>query len=63
MTNQDDMTIREAARRICANQAKKDNLDNWQMFLTGDYDQTPWMQIAWMGVISGIAIARGAYAD
>lgn len=63
MTNQDDMAIREAARQICANEAKRRGLDDWRVFLMGDYDDVPWMRIASQAVMRGIAIARGIYAD
>lgn len=63
MTNDDDMIIREKARRICANEAKRRGLDDWPVFLTGDYDDVPWMRIASAAVMAGITIGRSAYAD
>lgn len=55
MTN-DDMVIREKARRICADEAKRRGLDDWPVFLTGDYDDVPWMRIASAAVTAGINI-------
>jgi hypothetical protein len=63
MTNSDDMIVRETARRICADEAKKRGFDDWAMFLKGDFDDVPWMQIASKSVIEGIKIARAIYAD
>lgn len=63
MTNSDDMLIRETARRICADEAKKRGLEDWVVFLSGDYDDVPWMQIASKGVTEGIKIARAIYAN
>lgn len=63
MINSDDMLIREKARRICADQAKLMKLDDWHIFLTGDYDSLPWMKIALTAVIAGISIERQAYAN
>ena len=63
MTNHDDMLIRETARRICADEAKNRGLEDWVMFLNGDYDDVPWMRIASKAVTQGIAIARSIYAN
>jgi hypothetical protein len=40
MTNDDDMMIRMAARSICANQAAKQDNDDWVKYLLGDWDHT-----------------------
>jgi hypothetical protein len=63
MTNDEDMLIRERARRICANEAMQLGLDDWRIFLSGDYDHLPWMRIASAAVLAGIIIGRETYAD
>jgi len=58
MTNEDDMIIREAAREICALQARKDYSDASQNYLIGNYDQTIWMHLVEQGIRKGIEIGR-----
>lgn len=59
MTNEDDMTIREAAREICALQAQKDaSSDASDYYLNGNYDHTIWMRLVEQGIRKGIEIGR-----
>jgi len=58
MTNEDDMTIREAARDICALQAWKHDSLASQNYLSGEYDQTIWMRLVEQGIRKGIEIGR-----
>jgi hypothetical protein len=54
----DDMIIREAARRICAAQAWKHDSLASQNFLSGEYDQTSWVLLVEQGIRKGIEIGR-----
>jgi len=59
MTHEDDMTIREAARAICAEQARKDaSSDASDYYLNGNYDFTIWMRLVEQGIRKGIEIGR-----
>ena len=58
MTNEDDMTIRYAARQICAEQADKDKSDTWAFYVTGAWDHTVWMRLVEQGIRKGIEIGR-----
>jgi len=40
MTNDDDWLILMAARSICAEQAEKQDNDDWVKYLLGDWDHT-----------------------
>lgn len=58
MTNDDDMMIREAARRICAAQAEKQGVDDWWAYLSGEWDHAVWMRLTEEGIRRGIQIGR-----
>lgn len=60
MTNNDDMIIREAAREICAAEAKRQGLGDTtiQTFLKGTFDKHPWMRLVEQGIRKGIEIVR-----
>ena len=59
MTNDDDdMIIRKAARRICAEQAEKQDYDDNGKYLSGEWDHTSWVRIAEEGIRRGIQIGR-----
>lgn len=59
MTSEDDMMIRKAARRICADQASKDaSSDASDYYLNGNYDHTIWMRLVEQGIRKGIEIGR-----
>ena len=58
MTNDDDMTIREAARTICAQQAFKSDNKDYEMYMSGDWDDTVWMRLVEQGIRKGIEIGR-----
>jgi len=58
MTNEDDMTIREAARAICSNQAAKSDTPEMSLYMSGEYDHTVWMRLVEQGIRKGIEIGR-----
>jgi hypothetical protein len=58
MTNDDDMMIREAARRICVEQASKQDNDDWTKYSSGAWDHTVWMRLTEEGIRRGIQIGR-----
>lgn len=58
MTNEDDMTIREAAREICAAQAKKSDFEDYKLYLSGVFDDYAWMRLVEQGIRKGIEIGR-----
>lgn len=58
MTNYYDMIIRETARRICAEQADKQDNGESQLYLSGAYDHTVWMRLVEQGIRKGIEIGR-----
>lgn len=58
MMHEDDMSIREAARRICAAQAEKQDNYDWQAYLSGLRDHTVWMRMVEQGIRKGIEIGR-----
>ena len=58
MTNDDDMTIRKAARHICAAQAFKSDNKDAARYLSGDWDDTVWMRLVEQGIRKGIEIGR-----
>ena len=58
MTNEEDMTIRKAARHICAAQAFKSDNKGAARYLSGEYDHTVWMRLVEQGIRKGIEIGR-----
>lgn len=56
MTNIDNMIIREAARSICANQAAKQDNDDYEKYASGEWDQSIWIQLVEKGIRRGIEI-------
>ena len=58
MTNDDDMTIREAARAICSNQAAKSDTLEMSLYMSGAWDHTVWMRLVEQGIRKGIEIGR-----
>jgi hypothetical protein len=58
MTNDDDMMIRKAARSICAEQAEKQDNDDWLKYIRGDWDHTVWVRLTEQGIRKGIQIGR-----
>jgi hypothetical protein len=58
MTNEDDMLITHAARKICAAQAKKQDNGESQLYLSGGWDHTVWMRLVEQGIRKGIEIGR-----
>jgi len=56
MTNDDDMTIREAARAICSNQAAKSDTPEMSLYMSGAWDHTVWMRLVEQGIRKGIEI-------
>jgi len=58
VTNEDDMLITQAARRICAAQCDKQDNGESQLYLIGDYDHTIWMRLVEQGIRKGIEIGR-----
>lgn len=58
MTNDDDMLILMAARSICANQAAKQDNDDYERYLRGDWDHTVWVRLTEQGIRKGIEIGR-----
>lgn len=58
MMHEDDMSIREAARAICAGQAEKQDNYDWQAYLSGLRDHTVWMRLVEQGIRTGIEIGR-----
>lgn len=59
MTNDDDMTIRKAAREICAAQVKLRG-DEYAvaLYLSGDYDYLLLVRLVEQGIRKGIEIGR-----
>ena len=58
MTNEEDMTIREAARAICSNQAAKSDTPEMSLYMSGQWDHTVWMRLVEQGIRKGIEIGR-----
>ena len=58
MTNDDDMIIRKAARRICAAQAAKSDTPERSLYMSGAWDETVWMRLVERGIRKGIEIGR-----
>jgi hypothetical protein len=58
MTHEEDTLIRKAARSICAEQAKKQDNDDWAKYLLGDWDHTLWVRLTEQGIRKGIEIGR-----
>jgi len=58
MRDDDDMMILMAARNICANQAVKQDNDDYERYLRGDWDHTVWMRLTEEGIRRGIQIGR-----
>ena len=58
MTNDDDMTIRKAAREICAAQAFKSDKKDAARYLSGDWDHTGFVGLVEQGIRKGIEIGR-----
>jgi hypothetical protein len=58
MANDNDMEVREAARRICVEQASKQDNDEWVHFASGARDSTVWMRLVEQGIRAGLQIAR-----
>ena len=58
MMHEDDMSIREAARAICAGQAEKQDNNDWERYMTGAWDHTVWMRLVEQGIRKGIEIGR-----
>lgn len=54
MTNEDDMLITQAARRICAAQADKQDNGDSQIYLSGGWDHTIWMRLVEEGIRKGM---------
>jgi hypothetical protein len=59
----DNAFIRNKARMLCADEAKRVGLENWHVFLKGDFDHSPWMQIASKALLAGIDLERKSHAD
>jgi len=49
-----DEEITQAAREICALQARKHDSDASQNYLIGNYDQTIWMRLVEQGIRRGL---------
>jgi hypothetical protein len=58
MNNDDDMIIREAARKICATQEAKSDTNTAAFYALGKYDHTIWMRLVEQGIRKGIEIGR-----
>ena len=58
MTNEDDMIICHAARSICAYQAAKQDNDDYEKYVSGEWDHTIWMRLVQQGIQKGIEIGR-----
>jgi hypothetical protein len=58
MMHEDDMTIREAARVICSNQAAKSDTPELSLYMSGAWDDTIWMRLVEQGIRKGIEIGR-----
>jgi hypothetical protein len=58
MTNEDDMLITQAARRICAAQCDKQNNSDGQLYRSGGWDHTIWMRLVEQGIRKGVEIGR-----
>jgi len=58
MTNEEDMLITQAARRICAAQCDKQDNSDGQLYRSGGWDHTIWMRLAEEGIRKGIEIGR-----
>jgi len=58
MTNEDDMIIREAARRICAQQVFKNEGSDHAHYMSGRLDNAIWMRLVEQGIRKGIEIGR-----
>ena len=60
MTNEDDMTIRKAAREICAAQAAQcgSEASCVAFYLSGDYDHLVGLRMVEQGIRKGIEIGR-----
>ena len=58
MTNEEDMTIRKAAREICARQAFKSDGSDHVHYMSGRLDNAIWMRLVEQGIRKGIEIGR-----
>ena len=59
MTHEDDMTIREAARSVCAEWAgEHGHTFEPSEYLSGERDYTNWMRLVEQGIRKGIEIGR-----
>jgi len=60
MTNEDDMTIRQAAREICATQAAQHapKRADEAFYLAGVYDNQLAMRLVEQGIRKGVEIGR-----
>ena len=58
-----DEQVIKAARAICAAQADKQNNGDSQIYLSGGWDHTIWMQLVEKGIRKGMEIERTKIAD
>lgn len=58
MSKDEELIIKEMARRICAAQAEKQDNSDWQHFFSGDWDNTVWMRLVVQGIRAGMNFGR-----
>lgn len=58
MTSDDDMMIRMAARSICANESANQDNDDYERYLSGEWDDTAFVRLTEEGIRRGIQIGR-----
>lgn len=49
-----DKEITHAAREICAEQAEKQDNNDWERYMTGAWDHTVWMRLVEQGIRRGL---------
>jgi hypothetical protein len=55
--------ITHAARAICVEQSSKQDNGDWQIYASGGWDHTIWMQLVEQGIRKGMEIERTGVAE
>jgi hypothetical protein len=58
MSKEEELAIKQIARRICAEQAEKQANNDWRYFFSGDWDNTVWMRLVIKGIRAGMEIRQ-----
>lgn len=60
MSREEELAIKQIARHICAEQAEKQDNEDWRNFFSGDWDNTVWMRLVVKGIRAGMEIRQVA---